>query len=162
MARSPDLPSPVRHRALLFVIAAVCAGNLAAQPDKFGQPTDRAAPGKADQAEGARILADFRRGEIAGDYWQSFELRVLPRRGAEHSVYGTMFGTRGPNGPLTRLELGNERWLIESGPHAAAWHLGADGEAGRLAATEAGRALAGTGVTVYNRGAKTTETMDFR
>lgn len=151
MARSPDQPSPVFHRALLFVLAAACcAGPLRAQADKFGQPTDRPALGRADQAEGARLLADFRKNSgIAGDYWLAFELRVMPREGAERVVTGTLFGTRGVSGPLSRANVGGQRWLIESGPKPAAWLAAEDGAARELGATEGALALADTGVTVF-------------
>lgn len=146
MARSPDLPSPVFHRALLFVLAACSAVPVLAQADKFGQPADRPALGKADQAEGAKILGEFRRAGIAGDYWLSFELRVMPRQGAERVVAGTLIGTRGVSGPLSRLDAGGQRWLIESGPQPSAW-LAAGGAAARTIG--AGEALAGTDVTVF-------------
>ena len=149
MPRSPDLPSPVFHRALLFVLAAGCALPALAQADKFTLPIDRPATGNANQADGARILADFQGAGIAGDYWLSFELRVLPRKGTERSVTGTLLGARGPSGPLSRLTLPGERWLIESGPHPSAW-LAADGAAPRLlAAGESAQAVAGTDVTVF-------------
>lgn len=149
MRRSPDLPSPVFHRALLFVLAAACAQPVLAQADKFQLPIDRPATGKADQAEGARILAEFQRMGIAGDYWLSFELRVMPRKGAERSVTGTLMGARGPGGPLTRLEVAGERWAIESGKQPSAW-LAAGGQAPRmLGPGEFGQAVAGTDVTVF-------------
>jgi len=135
---------------LLFGLVAWFASSAWAQADKFGQPTERAASGKADQAEGARILAEFRQAGIAGDYWLAFELRVMPRKGAEHTVTGTMLGTRGTGGPISRLELGSERWLIESGPQAAAWKAKADGQTDLVAPNETGQALGGTGVTVFD------------
>jgi hypothetical protein len=135
---------------LLFTLGALLATSAWAQSDKFGQPTDRAASGKADQAEGARILSEFRQAGIAGDYWLTFELRVLPRKGPERTVNGTIRGTRGAGGPVSRLEVGNERWLIESGPQTAAWKLDADNRPTQLAPTETGQALAGTGVTVFD------------
>lgn len=124
------------------------AGSVAlAQPDKFNQPADRVAPGQADQAEGARILADFRRAGIAGDYWLSFELRVMPRQGAEHTVTGSMLGMRGASGPLSRLSVGGQNWLIASGPQPEAWTAGATGESSPAAA---GQAVADTGLTVFD------------
>jgi len=150
MRRSPNLPSPVLHRALLFVLAAGCALPARAQADKFTLPVDRPATGNANQADGAKILADFQAAGIAGDYWLSFELRVLPRKGPERSVTGTLLGARGPSGPLSRLTVPGERWLIESGPQPSAW-LAAGGAAPRLlAAGEAGQAVAGTDVTVFD------------
>jgi len=133
----------------LFVLAAACAVPALAQPSKFDLPVDRPAKGNGDQAEGARILAEFRAAGIVGDYWLAFELRVMPRKGAERSVTGILLGTRGPGGPLSRLELADERWLIESGAQPAAWLAAAGGTPRELGAGEAGHALAGTGVTVF-------------
>ncbi len=125
---------------LLLAVAAP------AQADKFGQPMDKAASGKADQAEGARILSEFRQAQIAGDYWLSFELRVMPRKGAERTVTGSLLGTRGNGGPLSRITTGDGAWLIESGPQPAAWTV--NGEVVESAAP--GLALADTGVTVFD------------
>jgi hypothetical protein len=134
---------------LLFVLAAACAQPSLAQSDKFTLPIDRPATGKADQAEGARILREFQHSEIAGDYWLSFELRVMPRKGAERSVTGTLLGARGASGPLTRLEVPGERWVIESGAQPSVW-LAADGKSPRmLGASEVGQAVAGTDVTAF-------------
>lgn len=150
MRRSPNHPSPALHRALLLVLAAASALPALAQADKFTLPIDRAATGNANQADGAKILADFQRAGIAGDYWLSFEMRVMPRKGAERVITGTLFGARGPGGPLSRLAIPGERWLIESGPQPSAW-LAAGGEAPRqLAAGDAGQAVAGTDVTVFD------------
>lgn len=147
MPRSPELPSPVRHRALFLVLVALAVPGAFAQSGKFGQPADHAAPGQADQAEGARILADFRAAGIAGNFWLSFELRVMPRHGSERTVAGTMLGMRGVSGPLSRLNVDGQHWLIESGPQPEAWTAGATGEAAPAAA---GQAVAGTGVTVFD------------
>jgi hypothetical protein len=134
----------------LLVLAGCLAATAWAQPTKFGQPEDRAASGKADQAKGADILAEFRRAGIAGDYWLSFELRVMPRKGEERSVIGTMVGSRGATGPVSRIEAGNERWLIESGPQPAAWQLNAENQVQLLDAASTGQGIAGTGVTVFD------------
>ncbi len=131
------------------MLVAWGVATATAQPDKFTLPVDHPAPGNGDQVEGAKILADFRRAGIAGDYWLSFELRVLPRKGDERVVTGTMFGTRGPSGPWTRLAVADERWLIQSGPQPAAWLAAASGAPRELGAGDAGHALAGTGVTVF-------------
>ena len=58
MRTSKTLPSPVLHRAFLLAAGLLLAVAAPAQADKFGQPMDKAASGKADQAEGARILTD--------------------------------------------------------------------------------------------------------
>jgi hypothetical protein len=134
---------------LLFVLAAGSALIALAQPDKFNLPIDRPAAGKADQAEGARILADFQGGVIAGDYWLSFELRVMPRKGTERTVVGTLFGARGPSGPLTRMIIPGERWLIESGPQPSAWLAAGNTAPRQLAPNEFGLPVAGTDMTVF-------------
>jgi hypothetical protein len=134
---------------LLFVVAAACALPALAQADKFTLPVDRPATGNANQADGAKILADFQGAGIAGDYWLSFELRVMPRKGAERSVTGTLLGARGPSGPLSRLTIPGERWLIESGPQPSAWLAAGDAAPRQLAPAEAGQAVAGTDVTVF-------------
>jgi len=147
MPRSPDFSSPVHHRALFLALVALAIPAGFAQSGKFAQPLDQAAPGQADQAEGARILAEFRQAGIAGDYWLSFELRVMPRQGSERTVTGTMLGMRGVSGPLSRLTVDGQHWLIESGPHPEAWTASATGE---VTPATAGQALAGTGVSVFD------------
>lgn len=150
MRRSPNFPSPVFCRALFFVLAALVAGPVWAQADKFNVPLDRPALGNADQAEGGRLLAEFRRATgIASDYWLAFELRVMPRQGAERVVPGTMLGTRGVSGPLSRVAVGGQRWLIESGPKPAAWLATEGGAPRQVGPNEGAVALADTGVTVF-------------
>jgi len=146
MPKSPDLASPVCHRALLFVLVALAASVAVAQSDKYNPPIDRGAPGRADQTEGARILADFRQASIAGDYWLAFELRVMPRHGTERTVAGTLLGRRGVSGPLSRLNVGGQNWLIESGPQPGAW----TGATAEPAPATAGQAVADSGLTVFD------------
>lgn len=130
-----------------MLLAALLAGPAAAQAGRNPAPLqDRSAPGKADQAEGARILGEFHRAGIAGDYWLEFELRVMPRKGEEFTVPGTMLGTRGPDGPLSRITLGGYRWLIASGPNPAAWKAAAGG----VHEAVVGESFAGTQVTVFD------------
>ncbi len=80
-----------------------------------------------DQAAGARILEQFRNVGIAGDHFLEFDLRVLPRRGAERRVPGWLWGGRTAAGPIWRFilnpgEPGQERrWLIQNGPRPALW-----------------------------------------
>lgn len=108
------------------------------------------AGGKADQAEGARILGEFRQTGIAGTYWLEFELRVLLRKGDGQTVKGRMLGTRGDHGPLTRLDVEDQRWLIQSGPAPAAWR-GIDGVAARtMSAKETMQPVAGTDLTIFD------------
>jgi hypothetical protein len=149
MPRSPELPSPVCHRALLFVLVALTVSVASAQSDKYNQPTDRAAPGRANQAEGARILAEFRPNAVpAGEYWLAFELRVMPRKGPERSVTGAMIGMKGETGPISRLSVGGQNWLIQSGPQPAAWTI-PPGDTAKAVATDASQAVAGSDLTLF-------------
>lgn len=144
------------------MLGALAAGFLAASdltaPGQPFRPAPNYAGGsRPDQAEGARVLEDFRRAGIVGDYWLAFQLRVLPRKGAERTVGGTLFGTRLPEGPVTRLSVraptGEERWLIRSGPHAATWHWRAPGPVGaarELPPAESFTPVAGTDLTVFD------------
>ncbi|MDQ5977899.1 MAG: hypothetical protein QG602_871 [Verrucomicrobiota bacterium] len=128
------------------MVGLLLAASAPAQTDKFGQPLEKGASGPADQAEGARILSEFRQAQIAGDYWLSFELRVMPRKGAERTVTGALLGTPGTGGPLTRITIGDGAWLIETGPQPSAWTV--NGDVVETAAP--GQALADTGVTVFD------------
>lgn len=84
------------------------------------------------------MLAGFRNAGIHGSYWLKFELRVMPRKGDERALSGEMFGTQGPDGPLTRLavdDLGNkggshlQLYLFKGGasPEAWEWNYGQRG-----------------------------------
>lgn len=130
-SRSPKFTfSPGNHRALFLVLAAssIALIDVAAQSQRFRPAPNYVAGGKADQVEGGALLETFRRQGIAGTYWLDFELRVMPRRGPERRVAGQLLGTRGENGPVTRLTLpglaganSEQRWLIQGGSRPAAW-----------------------------------------
>jgi len=135
---------------LFALVLAALPSLLCAQGARFRPAPKYVSGGKADQAEGGRILGDFRQISIAGTYWLSFELRVMPRQGAERLLEGDLFGTHGPAGPLTRLALGDERWLIQSGPAPAAWTAPA-GRTVRAATTaETLQPVAGTDFTLFD------------
>lgn len=91
---------------------------------------------------------------IAGDYWLGFQLTVMPWRGAERTLRGSLFGTRSPEGPLTRLTIGGageieRRWLIASGPQPAAW-VGEGKEVRRLAPAETLAPVAETDLSIFD------------
>jgi hypothetical protein len=123
-------PAPIR-RAFFFGLAglALMAGVPSAQAQKgYRPPAGYLQLGKPDQEEGRRILEAFRATGsmgIAGDYYLSFELRVMPRRGDEHSYAGGMWGSRNANGAISRVTLGSgaeeRRLLVQNGPQAAVW-----------------------------------------
>ncbi len=120
----------------------------------WGQAGYRPAPsyiaaGKPDQAEGARVLREFQSVGIPGTYWLGFELQVLPHRGEEKTVTGELIGTRSDHGPLTRLKIGSESWLIQSGPQASAWRSQSGAKPEPLSAAQTLDPLAGTDLTIF-------------
>ncbi len=118
----------LRQAATVACLAFLAVAAPANAQQKGYRPLPRyvqtAAP---DQAEGARILEQFRSVGIAGDHYLEFELRVMPRRGAERRIPGRLWGGRSPSGPIWRFILqpgqGAEerRWLIQNGPRPALW-----------------------------------------
>jgi hypothetical protein len=132
------------------MLAAVALPALPAQSSAYRPPPNFVANGQADQVEGARILAEFHRAGIAGTYWLAFELRVMPRTGAERTLKGEMFGTRNDMGPLTRLHLEGQRWLIQGGPQPAIWRADGGPAAQAVSAGEALQPVAGTDLTLFD------------
>ena len=140
------------------MLVATALPVLPAQPKGFRPPPNYVTTAKPDPAEGARVLGEFRQMGIVGDYWLEFELRVLPRAGAERSVAGQLFGSRNDLGPITRLTLpgsgglaSERRWLIQGGPQAAAWQWnGADGQTTALAAGGLFEPVGGTELTLFD------------
>ena len=121
-------PAPVLWRAFFILAAfAATAGKCPAQHKGYRPQPDYVQLGEPDQAEGRRIVADFRKAGFAiGDYYMEFVLRVMPRRGAESLVRGRMWGTRNSQGSLTRVALLGEggterRLLVQNGPDPAIW-----------------------------------------
>ncbi len=100
-------------------------------------------------------MEEFRAAGIAGSYWLEFSLRVMPRKGAERTVGGQLFGRRNDQGPLTRLSLANpegrQDWLIQSGPQSASWMQGAGESAPRaLTAADSLVPISGTDLTIFD------------
>jgi len=114
--------APVACLAFLGLVTPALAQQKGYRP--LPRYVQNAAP---DQAEGARILEQFRTVGIAGDHYLEFELRVMPRRGAERRVPGRLWGGRTASGPIWRFVLnpsagaGERRWLIQNGPQPALW-----------------------------------------
>lgn len=140
------------------MLVAIALPALSAQPKGFRPPPNYVTTAKPDQAEGARVLGEFRQMGIAGDYWLEFELRVLPRSGVEHTVAGQLLGSRNESGPVSRLTLpgkgrlaGEQRWLIQGGPRAAAWQWpGQDEPVTALTAAQLFEPVGGTDLTLFD------------
>lgn len=145
---------------LLLLAAGLPMGAGASGPER---PSSRdVGATRANQAEGAAVLRDFRAQGIRGVYWLQFELRVLPRQGAERVVAGELFGRQGATGPLTRLSARDvtpdgrareERYLLQAGPSPEAWRWSAADPAAGVRPVAPGEMLArvqGTDFTVFD------------
>ena len=128
MSASLRTPAARLWRAF-FLLAGLALGAVAglAQPAKNYRPMPNYVQfGVPDQAEGRRLMEDFRHLGISGDYYLEFRLRMMPHRGHETVYTGRLWGGRRPEGAYTRLELkepgGAElRLLILNGPNPQIW-----------------------------------------
>lgn len=119
-------------RAFLLTGVLLAAGATAAPASKSNRPAPNFVQlSPPDQAEGGRILQEFRSLGIAGDYYLEFVLKVRPRRGEEKDFRGQLWGSRNTEGPISRVVLHDDqdqvqRLLIQNGPapQVWAWHDG--------------------------------------
>jgi hypothetical protein len=137
--------------SLAFFLALAAAGQSRIRPEPHYAFT-----GSTDQAEGRRILTEFRQLGLAGDYALDFSLRVMPRRGDERTVSGRLYGTRNDVGPLTLVEFpagteGARRVLVQNGPQSGVWTVPADdADAVAVGAAQLFAPLAGTDLTPFD------------
>ncbi|HEX2099491.1 MAG TPA: outer membrane lipoprotein-sorting protein [Candidatus Synoicihabitans sp.] len=142
--------------ALLLALLGLQATPLAAQPRGNRLMPRYVTVGPPDQAEGARVLEEFRQLGVAGDYYLDFVLEVLPRRGARWQVPGRLWGSRDENGPVSRLAITPaapapvQRWLVRSGPAAAAWRSAEGAAVSPVSPGELLAPLAGTTATLFD------------
>lgn len=80
-----------------------------------------------DQAGAGAILDHFRRSIYAEPVYIEFELREMPRRGAERLYQGRLWGARNEKGPVARFELAASpgapahHILVQGGPDPSLW-----------------------------------------
>lgn len=134
----------------------MCVAHSDAQ-SRFRPPPSYLQVGEPDQAEGARILGEFRALGISGDYALDFELRVMPRRGAERLISGKMIGARDDTIEVTRVRFDNatqgvpKAMLIRKGAGGGVWiHDGKSADARKLEDTELFEPIAGTDLTAFD------------
>ena len=144
------LHGPGPGRFFLLLLALIALADLTAQTDRYRPAPVFVAGGNADQAEGARILSEFRQTGITGTYWLAFDLQILPRKGAERTVKGQLFGTPGAQGPVTRLAIDGQTWLVEGGRPAPVWRSVGGAAAQVLTDAETLDAIAGTDLTIFD------------
>ena len=123
-----SLNAPAVFWRAFFISALLSVSVVSAAPSPgSNQPSDTFVEfGKPDQAEGRRVLAQFRQAGIAGEYYLEFDLRVMPRRGDEQAFHGRLWGGRNEQGAVVRVAVadaaGHERrLLIQNGEQAAVW-----------------------------------------
>lgn len=125
----PEMPiAPAILRRAFFVLATLVpiVASAAAGPGAASSADTYLQLGKPDQAEGRRVLEQFRQVGIAGEYYLEFDLRVMPRRGDERVFHGRLWGARNEQGAVMRVAVkdgaGDEhRLLIQNGVQAAVW-----------------------------------------
>ncbi|KXU36511.1 hypothetical protein AXK11_03905, partial [Cephaloticoccus primus] len=108
-------------RAFLCAVGLwLAAGHATAQPQPDGD--------EARQSRGGEILSELREVGLEGDYFLSFDLRILPRRGRARVYHGQLWGSRNAEGPVSRVVLyGSEggeplrTLLVQNGPRPRAW-----------------------------------------
>ena len=128
-------------------LAAVCLLAFVAAPadaqSRRRPPSKSYAPiGVPDQAEGARILDASRQIGFGASYYLEFELRVMPRRGAETRHPGRWLGLMSDHGPWTRIEVLPEKaqpeiWLVRGGSESEVWRSAEGGRFSRVDDTAA-------------------------
>ncbi len=144
------------------------AGGAAAvlgAPCGWAQRSERPPPhylqlGRPDQVEGRRILEEFRRQGIAGDYYLEFTLDAMPRHGEERVLAGHMWGSRNAAGPVSRVSVHPEtgsaapevRLLIQGGASPALWEwqAGANASVAPAGVGELFAPVAGTDLTAFD------------
>lgn len=154
-------------RSLCFFCACVLAlglSGVSAQSRLNRPPPKYFQLSPPDQAEGARILRDMRAVGPDGGYYFDFELRVLPRRGAEVRLPGRLWGGRNAAGPISRVSVradgpagaetsGREtRFLVQGGENPAAWQWTSSDSASSIKVDAAAlfAPMAGTDFTAFD------------
>ncbi len=152
-----------RNRQMTTVVCLfLCLGCLghAQGPSRRYRPAPHYVQiGTPDQAEGKRILEQFRQqGLYSGECYFDFELRVMPRRGEDRSVPGRLWVTRNELGPISRIVVApgvvdqEVRLLVQNGPEGAVWgwRSAAQPTVERLSVAALFEALAASDVTAFD------------
>jgi len=141
---------------IFFLLLSGLALAAHAQPRFLPQP-EYGQFGAPDQAEGRRVLEEFRAKGIAGDYFLEFELNVLPRRGDGRVLTGQLWGTRNDQGPLSRVAIVTDavkktelHLLVQNGPAPAGWSWDGSGAPKPLDVATLFAPVAGTNLTVFD------------
>ena len=126
------------------------------QSKTYRPPPNYVQFGKPDQAEGRRIIEDFRQRGLPGGLYLEFQLQVMPRRGDERIVPARLWVGRNDKGPIWRLELApddttaRQRLLVQNGPQSALWSWRPGSGVTQLGADALFDPLADTDLTAFD------------
>ena len=118
----------IRPATLWRAFFVFCVLSAVVRAAALSRPPELAQTGKPSAAEAKQILEQFRLSGVRGQYYLQFELRSLPRRGAETVYSGQWWGGRNEQGAITRVELADaagaiRRFLVQNGERPALWRL---------------------------------------
>lgn len=134
-------------RWVATALAFGCIATAGAAPPTFSPPSVFA--GSALTArETAEALDAFRAAGPAQPSYLEFDLRHMPRRGAETRVHGRLWASRDEAGAVYRIDIdGGARFLLQNGPQAQVWRE-QDGQVSEVAASEP--LVAGWEITAFD------------
>jgi hypothetical protein len=153
MPESMSAPAVIWRAFFFGTLLGVVGLRAGPAPGATQPPEGYVQFSRPDQAEGRRVLAQFRQAGIAGQYYLEFDLRVMPRRGDERLFHGKLWGGRNEQGAITRVAVADaagrvRRLLIQNGEQSAVWC--SDAPAGVPRAVEAFEPLvAGVELTAF-------------
>ena len=132
--------TPATFWRAFFICVCLAATSFGASKGPSAPPPDLAQFGKPDEAEAQRILEQFRRSGIPGEYFLDFELHALPRRGKRVVYGGKLWGGRNETGAINRVELIDgdgkvHRLLVQNGERSAVWRSIAGGPVEQVTAS---------------------------
>lgn len=118
--------APARFWRAFLLFSVLVDTCLAAAP--AGKMPELSQLGKPDAAEAARILSEFRRAGISGQFFLEIELRSRPARGEERVYSGHLWGGRNDRGNVSRIEMidgagVSQRFLIQNGEGGKVWRF---------------------------------------
>lgn len=147
----------------MWIICLFCALILESSGQgpsrRYRPPPQYVQIGAPDQAQGRRILEEFRKeGLYSGECYFEFELRVMPRRGEDRTVPGRVWSSRNDRGPIARIVVApgvvadETRLLVQTGPNSGVWRwqAGTSASSVPLAPAALFERLADTDVTAFD------------
>ncbi|HEY3755791.1 MAG TPA: outer membrane lipoprotein-sorting protein [Opitutaceae bacterium] len=109
-------------RFAAFLLALAAAGAGLAAPPTFSPPTSYGGQSTLNESQTAEALDAFRAAGPARPSYLEFDLRHLPRRGAETVFHGQLWASRNEDGAVYRIDIvGGAHFLLQNGSRAKVW-----------------------------------------